>query len=164
MRYTIVPGPLGEMTLAGPRPDVLSHLAFAGQRYEPAIGEGWQRDDTAFPEATRQLAAYFAGDLKEFDLTFEVVGSEFRRRVWDALDTVPYGTTVTYGALAVAAGLPANASRAVGGAVGHNPISVIRPCHRVVGANGTLTGYAGGVDRKRHLLTLEGHLGQGLLL
>lgn len=106
----------------------------------------------------------FRRELKEFDLDIEVVGSEFRRRVWDALDAVPYGTTVTYGALAVAAGLPATAVRAVGGAVGRNPISVVRPCHRIVGANGTLTGYAGGVDRKRHLLSLEGVLPQGLLI
>ncbi|NJP65099.1 methylated-DNA--[protein]-cysteine S-methyltransferase [Streptomyces spiramenti] len=164
MLYTVVAGPLGDMTLAGPRPDVLGHLTFAGQKYEPEVGGEWHRDDAAFPETSRQLAAYFAGDLKEFDLTVEAVGSEFRRRVWDALDAIPYGATVTYGGLAAAAGLPANAVRAVGGAVGHNPISVIRPCHRVVGANGTLTGYAGGVDRKRHLLSLEGVLPQGLLL
>ncbi|WP_103503239.1 MULTISPECIES: methylated-DNA--[protein]-cysteine S-methyltransferase [Streptomyces] len=158
MLYTVHPSPVGDLMLAGPRPEVLAHLTLAGQKHEPVIGPHWRRDDRAFTGAAEQLDSYFAGELKEFDLRYEVEGTAFRRAVWDALDAVPYGATVTYGQLAVSAGLSPKAVRAVGGAVGRNPVSVVRPCHRIVGANGTLTGYAGGVDRKRLLLTLEGAL------
>lgn len=105
--------------------------------------------------AARQLRDYFAGELTEFSLSLRLEGSPFRRQVWEALRRhVPYGEVVTYGELASLAGRP-GAARAVGMAVGHNPISIIVPCHRVIGAGGALTGYAGGIDRKRWLLALE---------
>ena len=107
-------------------------------------------------EAHRQLVEYFAGDRRVFDLPLRPGGTEFQRRVWRLLAAVPWGTTTTYGALAAALGLPAGASRAVGAANGANPIPVVLPCHRVVGADGTLTGYAGGLARKALLLRLEG--------
>jgi len=107
-------------------------------------------------EAGRQLAAYFAGDRHDFDLPLAPRGTAFQQRVWDHLLTVGWGTTTTYGAIAAALGLPPGASRAVGAANGANPIPVIVPCHRVIGADGTLTGYAGGLPRKATLLHLEG--------
>ena len=106
-------------------------------------------------EARRQLAAYFAGDLRVFDLPLRPAGTEFQRRVWDLLATVPWGRTTTYGTIAARLGLPPGASRAVGAANGANPIPVVLPCHRVIGADGTLTGYAGGLERKALLLRLE---------
>ena len=106
-------------------------------------------------EARRQLAAYFAGDLRVFDLPVRPVGTDFQRRVWEVLASVPWGTTTTYGAIAARLGLPPGASRAVGAANGANPIPVVLPCHRVIGSDGTLTGYAGGLERKALLLRLE---------
>lgn len=155
MLYTTHPSPLGELLLAGPEPGALASVSVPDQKYAPPVGTGWRHVPGAFAEATAQLDAYFAGELKEFDLTLVPRGTAFRARVWAALDTIAYGATVTYGELATRAGLPARSARAVGGAVGHNPLSVIRPCHRVLGAGGALTGYAGGLDRKRRLLALE---------
>ncbi len=121
-----------------------------------AVPAGWVRDDDAlpFPKARAQLAAYFAGTRTDFDLPLAPAGTPFQRRVWDALRTIPYGTTTSYGALARQIG-DAGASRAVGLANGRNPIAVIVPCHRVIGANGTLTGYGGGLPRKAALLAFE---------
>ena len=107
-------------------------------------------------EAHRQLAEYFAGTRRTFDLPLRPAGTDFQRRVWDLLATVPWGTTTTYGEIADRLGMPPGASRAVGAANGANPIPVVLPCHRVVGADGTLTGYAGGLERKAELLRLEG--------
>ena len=107
-------------------------------------------------EAHRQLSEYFAGTRREFDLPLRPVGTDFQRRVWDVLATVPWGTTTTYGAIAARLGLPPGASRAVGAANGANPLPVVLPCHRVIGSDGTLTGYAGGLERKALLLRLEG--------
>jgi methylated-DNA-[protein]-cysteine S-methyltransferase len=107
-------------------------------------------------EAHRQLAEYFAGRLRVFDLPLRPAGTDFQRRVWGVLATIPWGTTTTYGAVADRLGLPPGASRAVGAANGANPIPVVLPCHRVVGADGTLTGYGGGLERKALLLRLEG--------
>jgi methylated-DNA-[protein]-cysteine S-methyltransferase len=123
------------------------------QTYEPSRN-GWERDDTAFPDAVEQLEAYFAGERREFDLELDLVGTSFQRQVWEALLTIPYGETRSYGQVAEQIGSP-GASRAVGLANGHNPIGIIVPCHRVIGANGNLTGYGGGLDRKRALLALE---------
>jgi methylated-DNA-[protein]-cysteine S-methyltransferase len=106
--------------------------------------------------AHQQLSEYFAGSRREFDLPLRPAGTEFQRRVWDVLATVPWGTTTTYGAIAARLGLPPGASRAVGAANGANPLPVVLPCHRVIGSDGTLTGYAGGLDRKALLLRLEG--------
>ncbi|GAA1911910.1 methylated-DNA--[protein]-cysteine S-methyltransferase [Streptomyces sodiiphilus] len=158
MLYTTHPSPLGELTLTGPRPGTLASVRVEGQKGGVVLPPGAQRDDGAFAEAVRQLDAYFAGDLKEFDLVLETRGSAFREQVWRALDLIPYGGTVTYGRVAAMAGLPAQSVRAVGGAIGANPLMVVRPCHRVIGANGALTGFAGGMERKRQLLTLEGVL------
>lgn len=106
-------------------------------------------------EAERQLATYFSGAPTSFDLPLRPAGTPFRQRVWEVLATVPWGTTTTYGALAARLGLPPGASRAVGAANGANPIPIVLPCHRVVGSDGTLTGYAGGLERKAALLRLE---------
>ncbi|HEU4512731.1 MAG TPA: methylated-DNA--[protein]-cysteine S-methyltransferase [Nocardioidaceae bacterium] len=116
-----------------------------------------ERDDAnpLLLEAVRQLKAYFAGELKEFELPLEPQGSEFQRKVWGQLQLIGYGETVTYGEIARRLGMTGAASRAVGLANGRNPIPIVIPCHRVVGANGTLTGYAGGVERKQLLLDLE---------
>jgi methylated-DNA-[protein]-cysteine S-methyltransferase len=109
-------------------------------------------------EAARQLDAYFAGELATFDLPLELEGSEFQRRCWLALATIPYGQTVSYGEQARRLGLGSDAARAVGAANGRNPLPIVLPCHRVVGANGSLTGFGGGLDVKRFLLEHEGAL------
>ncbi|GAB2588637.1 methylated-DNA--[protein]-cysteine S-methyltransferase [Streptomyces capparidis] len=158
--HTTVPSPLGDLLLVGREAAdgfALTALALPGQRRAPVPEPGWRRDAGPFAEALRQLRAYFAGEAKEFHLPLAPAGTPFRQRVWQALDDVPYGGTTTYRALAEAAGSP-GAVRAVGGAVGANPLLVLRPCHRVIGSDGTLTGYAGGLDRKRLLLHLEGAL------
>jgi methylated-DNA-[protein]-cysteine S-methyltransferase len=151
-RYRTIDSPIGLLTLAGDGP-VLTHLRMVDQMYEPNRDD-WLLDDRAFPDAVEQLGAYFAGELRDFDLRLEFRGTEFQRRVWNALRTIPYGETRSYGEIAEQIGSP-TASRAVGLANGHNPISVIVPCHRVIGANGSLTGFGGGLDRKRALLYLE---------
>jgi methylated-DNA-[protein]-cysteine S-methyltransferase len=107
-------------------------------------------------EAHRQLSEYFAGRRRVFDLPLRPAGTEFQRRVWEVLATVPWGTTTTYGAIAARLRMPPGASRAVGAANGANPIAIVLPCHRVIGSNGRLTGYAGGLERKAGLLRLEG--------
>lgn len=124
------------------------------QRHRPAEETFGTRDDTLFAEAEEQLKAYFAGDLKEFTVLLRLTGTPFQRAVWDQLCRIPYGETRTYGRLADALGTPA-ASRAVGLANGRNPIGIIVPCHRVIGANGGLTGYGGGLERKQRLLDFE---------
>jgi methylated-DNA-[protein]-cysteine S-methyltransferase len=107
-------------------------------------------------EAHRQLTEYFEGTRREFDLPLRPAGTEFQRRVWAVLETVRWGTTTTYGAIAARLGMPPGASRAVGAANGANPIAIVLPCHRVIGSDGRLTGYAGGLERKARLLRLEG--------
>ncbi|MFF4158913.1 methylated-DNA--[protein]-cysteine S-methyltransferase [Streptomyces sp. NPDC001678] len=162
MLYTYVPGPLGPLLLTGlpsataPGGTALTSLTVPGQKNAPAIGPDWREDPAAFAEAGRQLDAYFTGRAKEFHLEFAAGGTDFRRRVWEALDSVPYGATTTYGELATRIGASRAAVRAIGGAVGANPLLILRPCHRVIGADGSLTGYAGGLDRKQLLLELEG--------
>lgn len=152
LHYRTMDSPVGLLTLAG-RDGKLMHLRMVDQTYEPSR-EGWQSDETALADAVDQLSAYFAGDRTEFDLELDMAGTQFQRRVWGALQTIPYGETCSYGEIARQIGSPA-ASRAVGLANGHNPIGIIVPCHRVIGANGSLTGYGGGLDRKRALLELE---------
>ncbi|MFE1786626.1 methylated-DNA--[protein]-cysteine S-methyltransferase [Streptomyces sp. NPDC059506] len=158
--WTTLDSPLGELVLTGregERGTALTSLSLPGQRRPAPVPPGARREPRAFAEAARQIEAYFAGELREFDLEFAARGTPFRERVWKALDTVPHGRTVTYRQLSEAAGSP-GAVRAVGGAVGANPLLVLRPCHRVIGADGTLTGYAGGLEAKRALLALEGAL------
>ena len=151
-RYRTIDSPIGLLTLAGEGP-VLTNLRMVAQTYEPNRDD-WLLDDRAFPDAVEQLSAYFAGELKDFDLRLEFRGTDFQRRVWAALRTIPYGETRSYGEIAEQIGSP-TAFRAVGLANGHNPIAVIVPCHRVIGANGSLTGFGGGLDRKRALLDME---------
>ena len=152
LQYRTVDSPVGPLTLAG-RDGRLMHLRMVDQTYEPSR-DGWAPDESAFPEAVEQLAAYFAGERTEFVLELEMLGTPFQRRVWNALQSIPYGETCTYGNIAREIGSP-GAFRAVGLANGHNPIGIIVPCHRVIGANGSLTGYGGGLERKRALLELE---------
>jgi methylated-DNA-[protein]-cysteine S-methyltransferase len=152
-QHTVVDSPYGPLTLVA-TDGVLSGLYMAGQRHRPPEETFGDRDDTPFGEAVDQLAAYFAGALKEFTLELRLDGTPFQRSVWEQLRRIPYGETRTYGELADALGNPA-ASRAVGLANGKNPIGIIVPCHRVVGANGSLTGYGGGLDRKKRLLDFE---------
>lgn len=152
LQYRTVDSPVGPLTLAG-RDGRLMHLRMVDQTYEPSR-DGWELDDAAFPDAVDQLAAYFAGERTVFDLELEMVGTPFQRRVWDVLQTIPYGETCSYGDIAREIGSP-GAFRAVGLANGHNPIGIIVPCHRVIGSNGSLTGYGGGLERKRALLELE---------
>lgn len=151
-RQRIIDSPIGPLTLAG-NDGRLTHLLMLNHSHAPD-DTGWVRDDSAFPDAVAQLRAYFTGDLTEFDLTYDMAGTDFQKRVWSALLTIPYGQTRSYGELADQIGAP-KASRAVGLANGRNPISIIVPCHRVIGSNGSLTGYGGGIDRKRALLNLE---------
>ena len=152
IRYRTIDSPIGLLTLAG-RDSVLTSLRMVDQTYEPNR-VGWSPDPGAFGELVEQLNAYFAGELTDFDVEFDLTGTEFQRRVWKALLTIPYGETRSYGEIAVQIGA-AGSARAVGWANGHNPIAIVVPCHRVIGANGSLTGYGGGLNRKRTLLELE---------
>lgn len=137
----------------------LTGLYFDGQKHHPGIRPDWREDPEAAPfaQAQRELDAYARGALGRFDVPVDPQGTPFQRRVWQALLEVPCGRTITYAQLAARVGAP-GAARAVGAAVGRNPVSVIVPCHRIVGADGSLTGYAGGLDRKRALLERENAL------
>ncbi|MFF2021480.1 methylated-DNA--[protein]-cysteine S-methyltransferase [Streptomyces sp. NPDC058171] len=159
--HTHIDSPYGTLTLVATA-GVLSGVYMTDQRHRPPEESFGDRDPGPFAEATRQLDAYFAADLTEFDLPLRLDGTPFQRSVWDALLTIPYGETRTYGELAEALGNP-SASRAVGLANGKNPISVIVPCHRVIGANGNLTGYGGGLPRKQRLLDFERGTGTAAL-
>ncbi len=154
--YTTVDSPIGELLLVGDGAEIAGLFMQEGA-HPIAIDPTWTRAPEAFSAVRTQLAEYFAGDRTEFDVPLAPSGSEFQLRVWTALRDIPYGTTISYGELARRIGQP-SASRAVGLANGRNPISVIVPCHRVIGANGSMTGYGGGIERKEILLTLEGAL------
>ena len=151
--HTVIDSPYGPLTLVA-NDGILCGLYMTEQRHRPPEESFGLRDETLFAEAEDQLEAYFAGDLKEFTLELHLHGTPFQRTVWDQLREIPYGETRSYGELAAVLGNP-SASRAVGLANGKNPIGIIVPCHRVVGANGSLTGYGGGLDRKRRLLDFE---------
>ncbi|WP_020133525.1 methylated-DNA--[protein]-cysteine S-methyltransferase [Streptomyces sp. 351MFTsu5.1] len=157
-RWTRLDSPVGELLLTADETGALTSLSVPGQKNGRTVQEGWRHEPGLFRAAGEQLDAYFAGELKEFQLDVRAEGTEFRTRVWDALDDVPYGATTTYGEIAARIGASRIAVRAVGGAIGANPLLILRPCHRVIGANGSLTGYAGGLERKTTLLTLEGAL------
>lgn len=151
--------PLGLVTLAASDAG-LAGLWFEAQKHFPAPTQPWpeQPAHAVLQEATQQLAAYFAGQRSHFDLPLDFAcGTAFQQAVWQALMRIPRGTTCSYAALSSAIGRP-SAVRAVGGAIGRNPLSVVVPCHRVMGSAGSLTGYAGGLDRKSALLRLEGVL------
>ncbi|MER7817438.1 methylated-DNA--[protein]-cysteine S-methyltransferase [Streptomyces sp. NPDC087659] len=151
--HTVTDSPYGPLTLVA-TDSVLSGLYMTEQRHRPGEETFGDPDPRPFRDVIRQLDAYFAGDLKEFDLPLHLAGTAFQRTVWEQLLLIPYGETRTYGELAGALG-NAGASRAVGLANGKNPIGIIVPCHRVIGASGGLTGYGGGLDRKQRLLAFE---------
>lgn len=152
IHYRTIDSAVGPLTLAG-HDSILTNLRMVDQTHEPSR-IGWAPNPRAFNEAVEQLGAYFAGELTEFDVETQLQGTEFQRRVWKALLTIPYGETRSYGQIAEQVGAPGSA-RAVGLANGHNPIAIVVPCHRVIGADGSLTGYGGGLERKRTLLELE---------
>jgi methylated-DNA-[protein]-cysteine S-methyltransferase len=156
--HTTIDSPIGELTLVA-RDGVLSGIYFPGHWHMPATEVFGMRVESGFEQAQQQLNEYFAGERTEFELETTVAGDEFQRRVWDLIDRIPYGQTTTYGEMAQELGDPVLA-REVGAAVGRNPLSIVVPCHRVVGKDGKLTGYAGGLERKRFLLELEGAAGQ----
>ncbi|MFJ4962986.1 methylated-DNA--[protein]-cysteine S-methyltransferase [Streptomyces sp. NPDC088729] len=158
--YTRVASPLGELLLVGEESAggvVLASLSVPDQRGGAVVLDGWRRAPEPFADAVAQLDAYFAGRSRRFDVPVaEGVGTPFQRRVWRAVESVPYGETVSYGEVAAEVGASGAGVRAVGTAIGRNPLLVVRPCHRVIGADGALRGYAGGLERKRTLLGLEG--------
>jgi methylated-DNA-[protein]-cysteine S-methyltransferase len=156
--YAWMESPVGRLLLAADESG-LRQLLFAEGRSAVRPRDEWQENDGALAEPMRQLTAYFAGTLRQFDLKVAPEGTPFQRRVWQELLAIPYGTTISYGELARRIGNP-NASRAVGLANGANPISIVIPCHRVIGSNGTMTGYGGGLKNKEWLLALE--RGRGL--
>ncbi|MGP4044640.1 methylated-DNA--[protein]-cysteine S-methyltransferase [Streptomyces sp. 2A115] len=152
-QHMVIDSPYGPLTLVA-RDAVLCGLYMVGQRHRPPEESFGEPDDTPFGETVDQLQAYFAGELKDFDLPLHLDGTSFQRTVWEQLQKIPYGETRSYGELADALGNP-KASRAVGLANGKNPLGIIVPCHRVVGSDGSLTGYGGGLERKRRLLDFE---------
>ena len=153
--WTVTDSPVGELRLVE-QDGAITAIEFTPFRDGDGRVRG-RRDDTqpVLAEAVRQLAAYFAGELTTFDLPLAPVGTDFQRRVWHQLEQIGYGDTASYGEIAGRLGMTNAASRAVGLANGRNPIPIVVPCHRVIGANGTLTGYAGGLERKQQLLELE---------
>ncbi|MEM9416294.1 MAG: methylated-DNA--[protein]-cysteine S-methyltransferase [Planctomycetota bacterium] len=153
MQYCYHDSPVGQLLLFAERA-ALCGVYFPNSRHPATIGPDWREDAEPFGEVICQLDAYFAGDRQAFDLPLAPKGTDFQQRVWQQLRQIPYGTTISYGELAKRTGDP-NASRAVGNANGKNPISIIVPCHRVIGAGGQLTGFGGGLDTKRKLLELE---------
>lgn len=162
--HTTIDSPLGELLLVGERSataaggTALVSLSVPGQKGGAVVQDGWSEDAEAFAEIASQLRSYFDGKLTRFDIECVAGGTEFQRRVWQALESIPYGTTVSYGDIARQIGAPRTAVRSVGTAIGRNPLLVVRPCHRVIGATGALTGYAGGLERKERLLVHEGAL------
>jgi methylated-DNA-[protein]-cysteine S-methyltransferase len=151
--YRTMRSPVGTLTLAG-NTATLRHLNMTEQNHPPADADRWKKDAKAFGDVVNQLEAYFAGDLRKFTVDYELEGTDFQRRVWGALEKIPYGQTRSYGEVAVAINRD-GAQRAVGLANGRNPVAIIVPCHRVIGASGRLVGYGGGLDRKVRLLELE---------
>lgn len=151
--YTMFESPVGlvVVTAAGGR---ITSISLRDPDVPPRPGPDRVRDDDALARARAELEAYFAGTLRDFTLPLGPEGTPFQRRVWDALTRIPYGETTTYGEIAASLGIP-SASRAVGAAIGRNPIAIVIPCHRVIGRNGSLTGYAAGIERKRWLLAHE---------
>ncbi|MBM4796724.1 methylated-DNA--[protein]-cysteine S-methyltransferase [Streptomyces sioyaensis] len=160
--YTTLDSPLGELLLVGeesataPGGTALASVSLPGQKGAASVQDGWTPDPDAFAAIVRQLRAYFDGTLTRFSIEFLTRGTDFQQRVWKALEAVPYGTTTTYGRIAADIGAARGAVRAVGTAIGANPLLIVRPCHRVIAADGSLSGYAAGPARKRKLLGVEG--------
>ena len=151
--YTYMESPVGRLLLAGDE-EGLQRVAFAKGGKEARPDPDWSPDDRPLRRAVEQLKAYFAGDLRTFDLPLRMEGTPFQLAVWRALQDIPYGETTSYGEIARRVGTP-QGSRAVGLANGSNPIAIVVPCHRVIGSNGKLTGYGGGLGNKETLLALE---------
>ncbi len=159
-RWTMIDSPIGPLLLTADDGG-LTRLYMEVRAHGPDDVElDWRRDDGAFTEARRQLDEYFAGERTEFDLPLNPSGTPFQLTVWEALTTIPYGEVRSYREIAEQIGRP-GAARAVGLANGRNPISIVVPCHRVIGASGALTGYGGGLERKQHLLELEARVSSG---
>ena len=156
--YTHYSSPVGELLLTS-SDGMLTGLHMSLHRGGPAPRPKpeWGRDDPALRLAREQLKAFFAGELRAFELPLRMTGTPFQEQVWEGLLTIPYGTTISYAELARRIGRP-GASRAVGAANGRNPIGIVVPCHRVIGADGTLTGYGGGLDRKEWLISHEANV------
>lgn len=153
--WGVIETPVGSLAAAIDGAGRLTHLGFSKREHERIAREGGERDDRALAPVARQLAEYFAGKRTRFDLVLAAEGTPFQKQVWAALLKIPFGKTTTYAALAAKVGRP-GAFRAVGRANATNPIALIVPCHRVIGTDGTLTGYAGGIPIKQKLLELEG--------
>ena len=153
MNYTTMESPIGPLLLAGNERG-LNFLSFAAKKGAVTPRRDWTENRAPFTEAVRQLRTYFSGKLREFDLPLCLEGTAFQLRVWEGLREIPYGETISYGELARRIGKP-EAVRAVGTANGSNPIPIIVPCHRVIGSDGSLTGYGGGLSIKEKLLALE---------
>ena len=162
-RYAKFLTPLGAV-LATAEGGFVTSVNFIAAKSAPPLGKDWEEDPNSSPlkECAEQLADYFAGTLQRFDLPVAPRGTPFQERVWREIERVPFGQTITYSELASRAGAPGSA-RAAGAATGRNPIWIVVPCHRIVGVDGSLTGYAGGLERKRKLLEIEGVL-QGTLV
>jgi len=153
MYFDYCESPVGRLTLAADA-EGLRHIAFELGRHPLCVGDDWKRDAAPFAEVRVQLAAFFAGELTRFDLPLAPHGSAFDLRVWEQLRRIPYGATISYGELARRIG-DASAARAVGASNGRNPLPIVVPCHRVIGANGSLTGFGGGIATKKFLLEHE---------
>lgn len=154
MSYTTIPSPIGPLVLVGSAEGLAGVYTTGHVRGGPIIGEGWREDAAPFALARRQLEAYFASELEAFDLPLAPSGTAWQLRVWEALRAIPYASTASYGEIAARVGAP-SAARAVGHANGRNPLSIVVPCHRIIGTGGALTGYGGGIERKRWLLDHE---------
>ncbi|MCR4466200.1 methylated-DNA--[protein]-cysteine S-methyltransferase [Burkholderia sp. SCN-KJ] len=155
----LIPSPLGDIAIRI-EDDALTGLFFVGQKYYPSLAIAPDADvRSASPlvcKVAEEVAEYFTGTRETFSVPIHLRGTAFQRSVWKELLAIPFGELVSYGDITERVGLPMSAARAVGGAVGRNPVSIMVPCHRVIGASGSLTGYAGGIERKRALLSLEG--------
>ncbi len=154
MIYTYMETPVGRLLIDGEKGGELHHILFVSGRSHVEPHPDWREDPAPFAIAVRQLEAYFSGELTHFDLPMRPEGTPFQMSVWRELLVIPYGTTVSYAEVARRIGKP-RAVRAVGAANGQNPISIIIPCHRVIGSDGRLTGYGGGLSVKERLLALE---------
>jgi methylated-DNA-[protein]-cysteine S-methyltransferase len=153
--WGVIDTPVGPLAAAIDGAGRLTHLGFSKAEHKRIAAEGGERDDEAIAPVARQIAEYFSGKRRSFEFPLAAKGTDFQKQVWAALLKIPFGTTTTYAALAAKLGRP-GAFRAVGRANATNPIALIVPCHRVIGTDGTLTGYAGGIPIKQKLLELEG--------
>jgi methylated-DNA-[protein]-cysteine S-methyltransferase len=153
VKYTYIDSPIGALLVTRDEGGITG-LDLPAARYPRRIQDDWERDDAAFDDVRGQLGEYFAGTRQQFELPLNAHGNAFQRAVWHALVEIPYGETTSYGKVAASIGHP-DGARAVGAANGQNPIPIIVPCHRVIGADGSLTGYGGGLSAKRWLLDHE---------